>query len=732
MFPINPYVAGNPVGDSPAFVGRFDVLQEVLRVLRHPKENAIVLYGQRRIGKTSVLQELAAKLPKEGNYRPVYFDLQDKVRWPLEKVLRELAENISVILNQSKPDLGVDPETAFRQQWLLQWLGALPADTSLVLLFDEFDVLVDHDSKNTSEAFFRYLRQLLNADTQRLKFVFVIGRNIDDLTNIAQSLFKGTSSKRVSLLSQEDTIKLVHLSETNNTLYWSKEAIEKVWQLTNGHPFLTQRLCSRVWERLHDDKPVATPTATLEEVETAVPSTLDASRNTLEWLWGGLPPAERVVASALAEAGSESITENQLQELLKQSGVQVVIRELQNAPRLLQDWDLIEGTAKDGYHFRVELLRRWIAELKPLNRVREELDRVEPVADLIYQAGVGLYRVGKLEDALSKVREAVKLNPNHLAANQLLAEILLAQNQPNEARDILERLYTYQPDTTRPRLIQALLESAQASESEEEQLKYYERALELEVNNLKANQRVAEILLAKGQTDKAREILERLYKDKPDVARPLLIKTLLTQAQNSDNESKKSEIYKRLLEVEPENAEAKQWVGQQLGKQAEEEGNLKVALNAYRLANLENKAMEVEKKIQDFENFLNTLVKNSEEVIATIFIYGLKSNLVLFHSQVDSPESVAKWSLGELREIPTVLNQFGKEINRGSLKYAVFQLTDNILSIYFLDDFEVLIAVGFVSAMYQGLGNFGPETEKHIDEIKDKLRQLFKQKNESV
>jgi hypothetical protein len=93
---------------------------------------------------------------------------------------------------------------------------------------------------------------------------------------------------------------------------------------------------------------------------------------------------------------------------------------------------------------------------------------------------------------------------------------------------------------------------------------------------------------------------------------------------------------------------------------------------------------------------------------------------------------VAKWSLGELREIPTVLNQFGKEINRGSLKYAVFQLTDNILSIYFLDDFEVLIAVGFVSAMYQGLGNFGPETEKHIDEIKDKLRQLFKQKNESV
>ncbi len=49
--PINPYVAGNPVDDSPTFIGRADVLREVVRVLRRPQDNAIVLYGQRRIGK---------------------------------------------------------------------------------------------------------------------------------------------------------------------------------------------------------------------------------------------------------------------------------------------------------------------------------------------------------------------------------------------------------------------------------------------------------------------------------------------------------------------------------------------------------------------------------------------------------------------------------------------------------------------------------------------------------
>ncbi len=43
--PVNPYVAGNPVGDSPAFVGRVGVLREVHRILRRPQDNAIVLHG---------------------------------------------------------------------------------------------------------------------------------------------------------------------------------------------------------------------------------------------------------------------------------------------------------------------------------------------------------------------------------------------------------------------------------------------------------------------------------------------------------------------------------------------------------------------------------------------------------------------------------------------------------------------------------------------------------------
>jgi tetratricopeptide (TPR) repeat protein len=197
---------------------------------------------------------------------------------------------------------------------------------------------------------------------------------------------------------------------------------------------------------------------------------------------------------ALAEAGPGPITQDELERLLRESGVRVVIRELQDAPLLLQDWDLLEP-ADGGYRFRVELLRRWIAENKPLRRVQEELDRIEPVAENYYRAALGLYRSGQLDQAIDDLKRAIGLNPNHVGANQLLADILLAQGKALEATQLLEPLYEYQPAAARPRLVQALLAQARVAESdtgprgmawlwspmeEDELLALYERVLELD------------------------------------------------------------------------------------------------------------------------------------------------------------------------------------------------------------------------------------------------------------
>ncbi len=478
--PTNPYTAGDPVGRSPSFVGREDVLRDVLRVLHHPEQNAITLYGQRRIGKTSVLQYLEAHLPEEGPYRPVYFDLMGYAGRPLGDLLRSLARRIARVLDSPAPDLGAAPEPAFRETWLPGILRSLPPEEQLILLMDEFDVQADPNAdRRIKQRFFAYMRDLRRLDPLRLQFVFVLGRTIDDLDIVAQGLFKDLPSKRVSLLKRKDAEHLIRLSEREGSLSWEKGAVTRVWRLASGHPYLTQALCAEVWEAAYEasDHP---PPVKHYDVDAAVPGAMERSEHMFTWLWNGLGPAERVVAAALAQAGPVVVDEERLSAILAESGVRILIGELRAAPQLLQQWDILMPEEEEGsYRFRVELLRRWIEENRPLSRVQNELDRLNPVADNLYRAGRGLFEGGNLDDAATLLQQALKLNPSHLGALELLGELYLAQDNLDAAQEALETLLTLTPSRARTRLKQIYLKRAETAEGPAERLPWYEKILAL-------------------------------------------------------------------------------------------------------------------------------------------------------------------------------------------------------------------------------------------------------------
>ena len=72
---INPYIAGNPVTGTEMFFGREDIFEFVRQTLigRHRDNSAIVLYGQRRTGKTSVLYQMRSQL--DPRYLCIFVDL---------------------------------------------------------------------------------------------------------------------------------------------------------------------------------------------------------------------------------------------------------------------------------------------------------------------------------------------------------------------------------------------------------------------------------------------------------------------------------------------------------------------------------------------------------------------------------------------------------------------------------------------------------------------------------
>ena len=80
--PRNPYSASRPVGGRVGFYGRQDELRRVERTLNDPNQNCLVIYGQRRIGRTSILLQLERRLDRK-RFHPVYYSLADQASRPL-------------------------------------------------------------------------------------------------------------------------------------------------------------------------------------------------------------------------------------------------------------------------------------------------------------------------------------------------------------------------------------------------------------------------------------------------------------------------------------------------------------------------------------------------------------------------------------------------------------------------------------------------------------------------
>ncbi len=88
----NPYVAGGPIFDEALFYGREPLVQRILQTVHN---NSLLLFGERRIGKTSLLHQVQRRLEvlddPEYQFQAVYIDLQGT---PEERLFATLADPI--------------------------------------------------------------------------------------------------------------------------------------------------------------------------------------------------------------------------------------------------------------------------------------------------------------------------------------------------------------------------------------------------------------------------------------------------------------------------------------------------------------------------------------------------------------------------------------------------------------------------------------------------------------
>ena len=356
----SPYIIGIPLTErQEIFVGRTDISRRMEQLLLDRRSPPLLLYGQRRTGKTSLLNNLGRLLPN--SIIPMFVDLQGPASrasdhagflYNLAKGMTDSAKRQrSLILPPlSRESLTDDPFTRF-DEWLDQ-VEATLQDTTALLALDEFEVLdqVLGEGRFSETAILGMLRNLIQ---HRLRFkVLLSGSHALGEFQRWSSYLINAQVLHLGYLNAAEARQLVEQPVEGFALRYEPDACQRVLDLTQGHPFLVQLLCAEIVALKNEQDPKVRRLATLVDVETAIPEALssgsmffsDIERNQVN---AHALPVLRYLA---AQGEGATVSQTALFSQFSDSWAEAI--------HLLLRRELIELNL-NGYRFQVELIRRW-------------------------------------------------------------------------------------------------------------------------------------------------------------------------------------------------------------------------------------------------------------------------------------------------------------------------------------------------------------------------------------
>ena len=388
----SPYIVGNPVDRQEMFFGRDDIMDRIRRQLG-AQANVILLEGNRRTGKTSILGQLG-KADVLSGWIPVYCSFQDadgddtSGGIATRNVFRLLAREIGWALY----DAGVetwfpglpdrDParpfKLAFRSALNQTFAGehvfealefyiesALQAarPRRVLLMLDEFDKLQEGiDAGVTSPQVPENIRHLLHHQSG-LSAIITGSRRLKRLREEYWSALFGFGHRiGVSALSAKDARRLV-TEPVDGRLDYMPQARDRIVSLCARHPFLIQSLCNRVFEQAVSR---STRTITLDVVERAATEMVDDNEH-FRTLWDYVGSTRRriilVFCDRLAK-GSDPVNLDLLGVKLHESRVPFrQLREIGDDVNVLRELELLdfdEQHRRRAYRLAIPLMAKWL------------------------------------------------------------------------------------------------------------------------------------------------------------------------------------------------------------------------------------------------------------------------------------------------------------------------------------------------------------------------------------
>jgi len=339
----NPFVFGNPVAETEhnIFTGRRDIVWQVEgSVLGAAQVPMLILYGPRRMGKTSILNQLPRLLGPD--FAPAVIDCQNPaVIGSQETLLRYLSRTLSEGLRRRR--VTVEPVTAAMlehepfaafDEWLDGVERAMPEMMRVLLCLDEYERLQTTLDAGWGAAFLDALRHILQ-HRPRVALMFSGAHTFEELGPAWTDRFISARRVRVGFLTREELLPLLTHPIPEFDMTYAPDALEALFAATSGQPFLTQAVAFELVQFLNEQQ---RKEATPNDVELAIDRTLVSGGEYFANVWSDAGEEGQAILRAIARAETPP--------------------DIAKARRWLREHDVLN----DAGEFAVPMLERWVKE----------------------------------------------------------------------------------------------------------------------------------------------------------------------------------------------------------------------------------------------------------------------------------------------------------------------------------------------------------------------------------
>jgi len=275
----------------------------------------LLLYGQRRTGKTSVLLHLPRRLGSR--VVPAFLDMQSGKLGGAKDVVGLMSGLADEVVDEARRHRGVglpaidrgalrDDAYPALDRWLDQVERVL-AERVLLLCLDEFEELEKAIQDGRIDT--RILSTLRNVVQHRRRIAVLLSgsHQIDELAARWASTLITTVTLPISFLEEGDTRALIEHPVDGFPAIYRPAAVDRIVQITHCQPFLVQLTCALLVKRMNAARRVPPESFVgAEDVDAVIPLALERGQGYFVDLWGrqaGGDVARRVLEALACAPG---------------------------------------------------------------------------------------------------------------------------------------------------------------------------------------------------------------------------------------------------------------------------------------------------------------------------------------------------------------------------------------------------------------------------------------------